>query len=109
MKVSNIETPHLTCRVIGHSWQITEIEVTKNNHNRKIYVEHLQCDRCGSTRRDAVLTSGVVQNRYYRYDNGYRIKGLGRDGISAVKIKGRIELIKRLNNQEHQIYRVLEG
>lgn len=62
----------LDCRTYSHAWKPTDVDL-----EGKFYVQHLQCIRCGMTRRFKIdkKTGELVGSNSYTAPKGYALEG----------------------------------
>lgn len=91
-----METDHLVCRSLNHSWDIKSTRVVRSNSKRAFHIE-LGCLRCGATRHDRWSLKAEVEGRRYTYADGYLVASRSAWGShSLFNANVRKELMKRL-------------
>lgn len=92
----SMETQHVICRALQHSWTITACEV-ETYRGHRVYVLILVCSNCDGIRRDRINLKGELETRSYVYPAGYLVAERPRWGDgSTFKTNVRKELMKRL-------------
>jgi hypothetical protein len=100
---TEMSTKALTCRSLGHAWNITLI--TRKRYDGGVWEIALECGRCKTTRDDVVPAGTDPKtpfnlNRRYGYANQYVVedrKSWG--GPSLLKRNAREVLFKRLQKE----------
>ena len=71
MTTKNID--FLRCRSFGHSWE----EFLATDMNKPLFGVRVStvCTSCGTKRHDLLNTHGEVEQREYRYPDGYQHNG----------------------------------